>query len=213
MESISAYIQAPSYRCCAMGSSSSSTTTSTRCLKQVKRDRAMEIIKKEMHLGDFPTKWRDAKFFYTKRVAARLRTNWSKYHTVGGDFNWDIPKFRDEWVLQLTPTFIDIGQVNSDAPTKDNTFLCHPEIDVLCQRNWFPPRSGGIHGDYYKPPSNWSPSQLDYGGYNEQIKLPGRRNGGGLFGKDGTKNDANGRAAYMKKMLQQFPNYWEKGNN
>ncbi len=179
-----------------------------------KMEEAKRIIAEEMHLGGQSTKWRDAQFFYTRRVASRLKTDWSKYFTIGGDYSWGNPKFHDEWALQLNPTFIDIGQVNRNPPTRENTMLCHPELDALCLRDWFSEAQGtGRGSDIYKPPSVWVAQQLEYGGYWEQIARPGRRYGGAMFRKDKTKKNADDRRADVQEMLARFPDYWERGNN
>ena len=141
------------------------------------------MIANEMHLGGKASKWRDAYFYYTRRVARRLKTNWSKYHVLGGDYTWENPGFHDEWALQRGLTFIDVGDAKGVAPTKENTMLCHPELDVLCLREWFAEaqHTGGQGGsDMTKMPRNiyTNKAQMDYGGYYEQIELPGRRRSG-----------------------------------
>ena len=48
-------------------------------------------------------RYRDADYYYTLRVAARLQTNWSNYNTMGGDFDWEFPQFHDSHTLTRNP--------------------------------------------------------------------------------------------------------------
>jgi hypothetical protein len=183
-----------------------------------KENEALGVIADEMHLGGKASKWRDSRFYYTRRVARRLNTDWSKYHVVGGDYTWDNEKFHDEWALQRGLTFIDVGDAKGVSPTKQNTMLCHPELDVLCLRDWYAEaKHTGEQGgdDMNRVPSNLyrNGPQMEYAGYEEQILRPGRRRGGSLLlHEDGTPKNAEERAQDVLKMLRRFPNYWETGN-
>ena len=135
-----------------------------------------------------------------------------------GDYTWDNPGFHDEWALQRGLTFIDVGDAKGVEPTKENTMLCHPELDVLCLRDWFAEakHTGAQDGnDMTKMPRNiyTNKAQMDYAGYYEQIELPGRRRGGSLLlHEDGTLKNTEERAKDVAEMLRRFPSYWDKGN-
>ena len=77
---------------------------------------AIQVIQQEMHLSGKPSKWRDANYYYTLKLAKEQHTNWSKYTVLAGDFNWERKEYQDPYALQQNPTFVDIGQATETPP-------------------------------------------------------------------------------------------------
>lgn len=77
---------------------------------------AIEVIQQEMHLSGKPSKWRDANYYYTLKLAKEQHTNWSQYTVYAGDFNWERKEYHDPYALQQNPTFVDIGQAKETPP-------------------------------------------------------------------------------------------------
>ena len=175
-----------------------------------KEDQAKELIIKEMHLAGKATKWREADYYYTKRVAERQQTDWSKYTVVGGDFNWDQKEFHDPYALQRNPTFCDIDQASTTKPTKDNTFQCAPGL--LCARSWHGEVSSRFH-DYKDLPIGLPAGQISYTsgkplaefGHSDLVQ----RKGGAMYTEDLVMRSASERDAKVAEMLALKPNFWD----
>ena len=128
-------------------------------------EKAKAIIEQDMHLAGKASKYREADYYYTKRVAERLNTDWSKYKVMGGDFNWNVKEFHDPHALQRNPTFMDIGQNHDAKPTAETTFPCLPGHDILCSKRWFEEVVAEFHSGYQRPSSGMSQEQIPYSGY------------------------------------------------
>ena len=170
-----------------------------------KQEEAIRIIAKTMHLSGKPSKWRDADYYYTRLLAAKLRTNWSKYEVIGGDFNWGNPKFHSKYALQQNPTFIDIGQAQGTPPREGNTFRCSPAFDVLCLRDWSLEASHVFGGGITRRPS-WIPNgQWRYAGYDKRIE---RAKGAMYNGMALTSHSERDEIA--RRRVKEYPNYWKR---
>lgn len=82
--------------------------------------------------------------YYLLRRAQLLNTNWTRYHVCGGDFDWTNSCFHDENSLQMTSTFMDLGQARGwgSGPRKDQlwknaTFRCFRKKQRLKRRHFF----------------------------------------------------------------------------
>ena len=170
-----------------------------------KQEEAIRIIAKTMHLSGKPSKWRDADYYYTRLLAAKLRTNWSKYEVIGGDFNWGNPKFHSKYALQQNPTFIDIGQAQGTPPREGNTFRCSPALDVLCLRDWSLEASHVFGGGITRRPSWISNDQWRYAGYDKRIE---RAKGAMYNGMALTSHSERDEIA--RRRVKEYPNYWKR---
>lgn len=170
-----------------------------------KQQEAIRIIAESMHLSGKPSKWRDADYYYTRQLAAKLRTNWSKYEVVGGDFNWENPKFRSQFALQQTPTSIDIGQAHGTPPQEHNTFRCSPAFDVLCLRDWSLEASQVYGGGITRRPSWISNEQWSYAGYDKRID----RTKGAMYNGMALTSHSE-RDEIARRRVKEYPNYWKR---
>jgi hypothetical protein len=173
-------------------------------------ERAKRIIASYMHLAGKSTKWREADYYYTKRVAERLQTNWSKYSVHGGDFDWNQKAFHNPMMLQRNPTFCDIGQASFAHPTKKNTFQCAPGL--LCSRDWQGEIAKRFH-DYLEVPTGLPLDQIVYTS-GQPLSLFGTsdvviRKGGAMYNEDGSERNQLERDAYVQTQLVLHPDYWE----
>lgn len=175
-----------------------------------KEHEAKELIVKEMHLAGKASKWREADYYYTKRVAERQQTNWSKYTVVGGDFDWNQKAFQDLYALQRNPTFCDIDQASTTRPTKENTFQCAKGL--LCARAWHGEVSSRF-GDYKELPTGLPEGQIAYTsgkplaefGYSDLVQ----RKGGAMYTENLVMRSATERDAKVAEILALKPNYWD----
>ena len=170
-----------------------------------KQEEAIRIIAETMHLSGKPSKWRDADYYYTGLLAAKVRTNWSKYEVIGGDFNWENPKFHSKYALQQNPTFIDIGQAQGTPPREGNTFRCSPAFDVLCLRDWYLEASHVFGGGITRRPSWISNDQWRYAGYDRRIE---RAKGAMYNGMALTSHSERDEIA--RQRVKEYPNYWKR---
>lgn len=166
-------------------------------------EKAKAVIEQEMHLAGKASKYREADYYYTKRVAERLNTDWSKYKVMGGDFNWNVKEFHDPHVLQRNPTFMDIGQNHDAKPTAETTFPCLPGHDILCSKRWFEEVVAEFHSGYQRPSSGMPQEQIPYSGY-----VAGMNNL--MFDENGHERDAQSRADTIRKYISDCPNFWER---
>ena len=166
-------------------------------------EKAKAVIEQEMHLAGKASKYREADYYYTKRVAERLNTDWSKYKVMGGDFNWNVKEFNDPHALQRNPTFMDIGQNHDAKPTAETTFPCLPGHDILCSKRWFEEVVAKFHSGYQRPSSGMPQEQIPYSGY-----VAGMNNL--MFDENGHERDAQSRADTIRKYISACPNFWEK---
>lgn len=169
-------------------------------------ERAKEIIEKEMHLSGKASKYRESDYFYTKRVSMRLKTDWSKYKVMGGDFNWDLKEFHDPYVLQRNPTFMDVGQNKDPPPTAETSFPCLPGYDILCSKRWFEEAVNKFHNGYQRPPSDMPPDQILYSDYESMRNLDGNL----MFDGKGNERNLQSRADIIEKYVSSCPTFWEK---
>ena len=166
-------------------------------------EKAKAVIEQEMHLAGKASKYREADYYYTKRVAERLNTDWSKYKVMGGDFNWNVKEFHDQHALQRNPTFMDIGQNHDAKPTAETTFPCLPGHDILCSKRWFEEVVAEFHSGYQRPSSGMPQEQIPYSGY-----VAGMNNL--MFDENGHERDAQRRADTIRKYISDCPNFWER---
>ena len=166
-------------------------------------EKAKAAIEQEMHLAGKASKSREADYYYTKRVAERLNTDWSKYKVMGGDFNWNLKEFHDPYALQRNPTFIDIGQNHDAKPTAETTFPCLPGYDILCSKRWFEETTARFSSGYQRPSSGMPQEQIPYSGYVVGINNL-------MFGENGQERDAQSRDDMIRKYISDCPNFWEK---
>ena len=166
-------------------------------------EKAKAVIEQEMHLAGKASKYREADYYYTKRVAERLNTDWSKYKVMGGDFNWNVKEFHDPHALQRNPTFMDIGQNHDAKPTAETTFPCLPGHDILCSKRWFEEVVAKFHSGYQRPSSGMAQEQIPYSGY-----VAGMNNL--MFDENGHERDAQSRADTIRKYISDCPNFWER---
>jgi hypothetical protein len=166
-------------------------------------EEAKVIIAKEMHLAGKASKHREADYYYTKRVAERLNTDWTKYKVMGGDFNWNLKFFHDPYALQRNPTFMDIGQNHDAKPSAETTFPCLPGHDILCSRQWFEETIAEFPSGYQRPPSGMPQEQIPYSGY-----VVGMNNL--MFDENGQERDAQSRADTIRKYISACPNFWSE---
>lgn len=166
-------------------------------------EKAKAVIEQEMHLAGKASKYREADYYYTKRVAERLNTDWSKYKVMGGDFNWNLKEFHDPYALQRNPTFMDIGQNHNAKPTAETTFPCLPGYDILCSKRWFEETTAEFSSGYQRPPSGMPQEQIPYSGYVVGINNL-------MFGENGQERDAQSRDDIIRKYISDCPNFWEK---
>ena len=166
-------------------------------------EKAKAVIEQEMHLAGKASKYREADYYYTKRVAERLNTDWSKYKVMGGDFDWNVKEFHDPHALQRNPTFMDIGQNHDAKPTAETTFPCLPGHDILCSKRWFEEVVAEFHSGYQRPSSGMPQEQIPYSGY-----VAGMNNL--MFDENGHERDAQSRADTIRKYISACPNFWER---
>ena len=166
-------------------------------------EKAKAVIEQEMHIAGKASKYREADYYYTKRVAERLNTDWSKYKVMGGDFSWNVEEFHDPYALQRNPTFMDIGQNHDAKPTAETTFPCLPGYDILCSKRWFEEVVAEFHSGYQRPSSGMPQEQIPYSGY-----VNGTNNL--MFDENGHERDAQSRADTIRKYISDCPNFWEK---
>ena len=179
-----------------------------------KEPQAKRLINDLMHLAGKPTKYREADYFYTKRVAERQKTNWSRYKVMGGDFNWNHKVFHEPYTLQRDPTFMDIGQNQKwctvcQLPTQLNTFPCWPGKDILCSKQWHEEvlfeAKGWWHSQYLEPPKDMPQRQIPYSGYKSLRQLPNL-----MFEENGSERDEQSRAAIIGEYTSKCPDFWDK---
>ena len=174
--------------------------------EQGKVEQAVKIIKEEMHLSGKPSKWRDAEYYYTKQLAQKQQTNWSKYTVLAGDFMWGTPSFRNPFALQQTPTFMDVGQSPEAPPVEQTMMRCNSKFNVLCPRNWENEVSRVDGGGPTKRPKWISDEQWAYSGYDNIIKPELS-----LLWKE-TKlrrlKETTEHKEDVQDRLSRFPNYW-----
>ena len=166
-------------------------------------EKAKAVIEQEMYLAGKASKYREADYYYTKRVAERLNTDWSKYKVMGGDFDWNVKEFHDPYALQRNPTFMDIGQNHDAKPTAETTFPCLPGHDILCSKRWFEEVVAEFHSGYQRPSSGMPQEQIPYSGY-----VAGMNNL--MFDENGHERNAQSRADTIRKYISVCPNFWEK---
>ena len=87
----------------------------------------------------------------------------------GGDFDWTIEAFHNNFTLQRSPTFIDCNQANErnlDGATRENTMPCALGVNLLCSREWYRElnEQGDLGGlDSFKYLSPWlEPEQVGW---------------------------------------------------
>jgi hypothetical protein len=177
---------------------------------------AKSAMATEMHLAGRATKFREADYYYTKKVATRLRTDWSKYKVWGGDFDWGLEEYHDAYTLQRNPTFMDADQAHGQI-SADSTFPCgipgSKEAFLLCTRNWKPEAQ---HLDTETPsgfaeiPSYINPAQVEYTAGTRDFAHSdvSRRMGHVLYDEAGRLRTDQAAASKIEAMLQAQPNYW-----
>ena len=166
--------------------------------------KAKSIIDKEMHLAGKASKYREADYHYTKKLASQLKTNWSKYSVMGFDFGWNERRFHNPYTLQRNPTFMDVGQSHDAPPTKDNTFPCLVGADVLCSRNWFSEVTSAFRSSYRNPPLHHPKEQLVYSGYVRLRKTKDSI----MFEDNGVERDSTRRDEAISTYISKCPDFW-----
>jgi len=166
------------------------------------------IIESEMHLAGKSSKYREADYYYTKKLAAQLKTNWSKYSVMGGDFDWTVERFRDPHTLQRNPVFMDVGQSLTlsyiKEPTKDSTFPCMIGVDILCSRQWFDEVRAEFGSGYQKLPHWYPPGQAAYSGHSN-IR---REKNNLMFDDAGAERNSTGRDEIINYYISKCPEFW-----
>jgi hypothetical protein len=167
---------------------------------------AVRIIAEEMHLSGPYAKWREADYYYNKRVAERQQTNWSKYTVHGGDFSWHNPNADSPYILQRNPTFMDIGQATVPKPTRETTFPCMPGFDILCSRKWYEQTLSRFRANFQRVPVEMPREQIPYSGYEEWRKKKDNL----MFNDDGSVRSAKEREDIIEKYIAMCPDFWDK---